>query len=377
MCQFQATPYAADLMQKLSITEQQYASIATGPMLSGLFVSFISGTLGDKFGVKKTVFVAIIISTIGALSRAFTTNYGVLLVVSVLMGVAGMVVNSNNAKFMSTWFSPQQRAIAIGFVLSSGNAGTLAAMAIGKSLSPDVSKAFMYGGIAFAVLAVLWLILARENKNAVNAPAPEEQVREMPKVRITDVLKSRYTWIAAVGAALFMAVNMTVSALLSPGLVARGVSDGAAGLTVIIFSIVAIFSTIVMPGVIAGRKNTKTFCALLSVISGITMFLAWKTDSAAIRNIMIIICGIAFGGLISAIMSVPAFLPEIGPSKMGTAGGLITTVMMAGAFLIPSYVITPLAGGINDMTFVIGAVCAFILAVLFLILPNISVRQRN
>ena len=55
VCQFQATPYAADLMQRLSLAEQQYATIATAPMLVGVFISFLSGTLGDKFGVKKTV----------------------------------------------------------------------------------------------------------------------------------------------------------------------------------------------------------------------------------------------------------------------------------------------------------------------------------
>ena len=369
VCQFQATPYAADLMAKLGMTEQQYATIATAPMLVGVFISFIAGTLADKFGVKKTVFAALVLTTIGAVCRAFAPNYGVLLLVTVLMGVAGVVLNSNNAKLMSTWFSPEQLGLAIGVVVAAGNGGTILAMLIGKGLSPDVSTAFLYGGIVFAVLTVLWLLLIKERK----ADMPEGT--EVPKVNIGDVLKSRNTWIAAIAAAFYMGVNISISALMSPGLVARGVSDGAAGFTIIIFSLVALIGSIVMPGIIAGQKNTKVICASCAVAAAVTLVLAWKADSGAMRNIMIALTGISLGGLLPTIMSVPAMLPEIGPAKMGAAGGLISTVMMAGAFLLPSYVITPIAGGINDTTFLIAAGCAVILAVLFLILPNTSTKH--
>ena len=71
----------------------------------------------------------------------------------------------------------------------------------------------------------------------------------------------------------------------------------------------------------------------------------------------------------------PAILPEVGPAKMGAAGGLISTVMMAGAFLIPSYVITPIAGGINDTAFLVAALCAAILAAVFALLPNVSAKR--
>ncbi len=370
VCQFQATPYAADLMQRLSLAEQQYATIATAPMLVGVFISFLSGTLGDKFGVKKTVAVALVITTIGAVARAFAPSYGMLLLVTILMGVAGTVLNSNNAKLMSTWFSPEQLGLAIGIVVAAGNGGTILAMMIGKGLSPDVSKAFLYGGIMFAVLTVLWILFVKERK--VELP----EGAEMPKVDLGDVLKSRYTWVAAAGAALFMRVNLSVSALMSPGLVAKGVADGSASLTIVIFSVIALASSILMPGIIAKQSNTKLFCAILAAASGITLYLSWRSSSAIVRDILIAVCAVCLGGLLPTIMSIPALLPEIGPVKMGAAGGLISTVMMAGAFVIPSYVITPIAGGINDTAFLLAAVCAVLLAVIFLILPNASARKR-
>lgn len=271
-----------------------------------------------------------------------------------------------------SWFPAKELGLAIGVVVSSGNAGTVVAMLVGKSLSPQFSKAFLIGGILFAIETVLWLVLIKERKIEMPAGMPE-----MPKVSISDVLKCKEVWIAAIGAAFFMGVNMAASALLSPGLIAKGVDAGAASLSVILYTLAALVGSILMPGVITKTPNTKITGAVISAITGVTLYLAWGASSDMLRNVFILISGLTLGGLLPTLMSVPATLPEIGPAKMGVAGGLITTVMMAGAFVLPSYVITPLAGGINDKTYLIAMVCAFIVGATFLILPNISIAKKN
>lgn len=369
-CQFQATPYAAELMEKLHLSEQQYATIATAPMLVGVVLSLFSGSLADRYGVKRVVLLAMILTTVGALGRGFAGNYIALLLASILMGVAGVVLGANNAKIQSTWFPPEQIRLAIGVILAAGNGGTVLAMLIGKSLSPDVGTAFLYGGIVFAVLTVLWLLFAKEHDGG--------QREELPKpASLGEVLKSRHLWLAALAAAAYMGINVSISALLSPGLIARGVSDGAAGATVIVFSVVALLSSIVMPGIIGKFSNIKLPCALLSLITGVSVYFAWHTQSDALRNVLIAVTGWTIGGLLPTIMSIPTILPEIGPSKIGAAGGLITAVMMGGAFLIPSYVITPLAGGINDTAFLIVAAFGIILAAFFQVLPNANARMTS
>lgn len=372
-CQFQATPYAAELMQKLSLTEQQYATIATAPMLVGVFLSLVAGSLADKLGVKRVVLISLIFTTIGAVCRAFAPNYIILLMVTILMGVGGVVISANNAKLMSAWFSPQEIGIAIGVVLAAGNGGTVLAMFLGKRLSPDVSIAFLYGGIVFAVLTILWMIFIKERKSDVPQTLPGEK----DGMKMGGVLKCGRMWLAAAGAAAYMGVNITVSALLSPGLVAKGVTAEAASTTVIIFSVVALAGSIIMPGMINRLANTKITCAVLSLLTGVSLYMAWSVGADIIRNILIAVCGIAIGGLLPTIMSLPTILPEIDPAQIGAAGGLITTVMMGGAFLIPSYIITPLAGGINDTAFMIASLCAVILAVIFVILPNVSVAAKK
>lgn len=370
-CQFQATAYAGDLMMKLNLTESQYTTIATAPMLIGVVLSLLAGGMGDKFGVKNVVFISLIITTVGALGRSFAGSYGMLLVCAVLMGMTGVVLNSNNPKLMMSWFSPSELSLAIGTVVASGNAGTVLAMLIGKSFSADVSKAFLIGGIAFVAETVLWMLLIREKKMEMPEGAPA-----MPEVKIGDVLKCKEVWFAAIGAAFFMGVNMAASALLSPGLIGKGLSEGAASAVVIVFTLTALVGSILMPPVIGKSANTKITGAVLAVIAGITLFLGWKVSGDAVRFILIAVSGLALGGLLPTLMSVPASLPEIGPAKMGVAGGVISTVMMAGAFILPSYVITAIAGGINDTAFLIAMICAFVIAAMFLILPNVSTSKK-
>lgn len=370
VCQFQATAYAADLMETLSLSDAQYSTIATAPMLVGFFISLLAGALGDRLGVKKTVFLSLCITSAGAVLRAAAGSYPVLLTVTVLMGFAGVVINSNNTKLMNAWFSPEELALAIGIVIAAGNGGTIFAMLIGKRLSPSAAKAFLYAGIVFAVITLLWGLLVREQN------CDRQAASEAPQVNIAEVLKSKGVWIAAIGAAFYMGVNLSVSALLSPGLVARGVSDEAAGLSVVVFALVALLSSVVMPGIIIKQKQTGVFCAVLSVAAGTALYLAWLSESAAARNVLLALTGICAGGLLPTLMSIPAVLPEIGPAKMGAAGGVISTIMMGGAFVLPSFVITGIAGGINNTAFLIAGLCAAVVAAAFLLLPNMSVRQE-
>ena len=55
LCQYQSTAYAPELMRQFSLTDQQYTTVATAPMLMGVFISFLAGTAADRFGLKKNL----------------------------------------------------------------------------------------------------------------------------------------------------------------------------------------------------------------------------------------------------------------------------------------------------------------------------------
>lgn len=77
-------------------------------------------------------------------ARAWASNYSVLLLVTVMKGVAGTVLNSNNAKLMSSWFSSEQLGFAIGVVVAACNGGTILARTTGGTVSKIVRKGSVY-----------------------------------------------------------------------------------------------------------------------------------------------------------------------------------------------------------------------------------------
>ncbi len=361
--QFQATAYADDLMTMMNINAQQYATIALMPMMGGLLISFLSGVWADRFGVHKTMTILYFLGSFAALSRCWAKGFFVLAVASCAMGFAGASANAINSKVMSSWFDGRNLGLAIGIMVSSGNFGTIAAMSLGRGLSSDANTAFFYGGLLSCVIALLWLFLGKDNNSAV-----VENSNEKPDLK--GILTNKTIWLAALGAALFMGCNMAMSTLISPGLLARGFSEGVANLTVICVAGGNIFSQIFLPNIISSAKNKKVLSCSLAIAAAVFVNVGWLVNSNILRFIFIFLTALCFGGLLSVFMGTPATCEGLKENQIGAASGLIATIMMGGSFIIPTYIITPIAGGINNMTFILAGVCALAVALICYILNN-------
>ncbi len=67
-------------------------------------------------------------------------------------------------------------------------------------------------------------------------------------------------------------------------------------------------------------------------------------------------------------------LPEIGPIYAGSAGGIITTLQVIGAVVVPTFIVTPLAGSNVTVLFGLAAVCLALIIVPMLFLPELGTR---
>jgi hypothetical protein len=72
------------------------------------------------------------------------------------------------------------------------------------------------------------------------------------------------------------------------------------------------------------------------------------------------------------IASMPMLLPEIGPVYAGSAGGIITTLQVVGAVVVPTFVITKLAGSNANVLFGLAALCFVLIIVPVLFLPELG-----
>jgi hypothetical protein len=73
-------------------------------------------------------------------------------------------------------------------------------------------------------------------------------------------------------------------------------------------------------------------------------------------------------------LSLPMLLPEIGPEYAGSAGGIISTLQVTGAVVVPTFVITKLAAGSNTVLFGLTAICLALIVIPVLFLPELGSR---
>ena len=130
--QYQVTSLADRLRTEMGLSQGQYGSIATAPLLAGIILSFLSGLLMDRYGVKVVV-VAVGISAVGIVLRGFTAGYWPLFISMLLMGFAASFVNANTPKIAGSWFPSSKVTAMMGLVLAFSNMGS----ALGTGTAPQ------------------------------------------------------------------------------------------------------------------------------------------------------------------------------------------------------------------------------------------------
>ena len=117
------------------------------------------------------------------------------------------------------------------------------------------------------------------------------------------------------------------------------------------------------------------------VISGLVaaalIFSAWTLASTPFFNVLVFLAGVALGMTIVLIIAAPALLRSVDPSHVGAAGGVIGTMEGAGAFLLPSMVLAPLAGDNFTMLFALAALCAALLSLVMSFVPDFGRRMQT
>jgi DHA2 family multidrug resistance protein-like MFS transporter len=125
-----------------------------GFMVAGSLITM--GTLGDRIGRRKLLFIGAAVFGIFSLLAAFSTSAGMLIASRALMGVAGATLAPSTLSLIFNMFpDPKQRAAAIGVWISAFSAGG----AIGPVLGGVLLEYFWWGSVFLLALPVMGLLL--------------------------------------------------------------------------------------------------------------------------------------------------------------------------------------------------------------------------
>jgi NNP family nitrate/nitrite transporter-like MFS transporter len=337
------------------------------PMLPGVIFGILAGVMADKYGVKKVVTIGFLISVIGAVLRIFSMNFASLFIFMFLLGFGAVFVNANASKIFSAWFPMDQIGIAMGVFMSAGATGTALSQATGAMFSSS-RVAFISSAAALGFFLVIWMIFIREK------PEGAPDVPSMPVTKyLGQAAKSRNVWILGLGLVLFMGFQMTFASFLPSALTsAKGIDAVQAGLIASLFTFGGLAGNIFGPILSARIGVVKPVGICLAVLGGVFTFVAWSSGIVAVMAVGFILGGFCVGACVPMLMSYPPLLPEVGPLCAGSAGGIVSTLQMAGAFIVPTYIITPISNGNFNTMFLMASICGALIAMVVICLPELG-----
>ena len=320
-----------------------------GTILGGL-TALIIGPSIDRFGARGVLLIACLITgVLFILLGSVHTIWHFYLIVIVGRLLLQGVLNIANTVVVAKWF-----------VLRRGRASALAALGqrLGTGILPFFAQIITNGygwrtaaaflgvvSLSVTILPVLlWLKRQPEDLglqvDGGRVEQPEEKSgRQESRYRdlersynLSEVLRIRGFYILLFGFILFQFVSTGINFNLLPYLTDRGLSSTEAVITLSVWSLIAIPSTLVV-GYLAERISLQKL--LFGISLGITLgpVVLLFADNLALALLFAVVHGSFFGGVV--LLQTLVFADYFGRGSLGAIRGFITPLLMISNSLGP------------------------------------------
>lgn len=368
--QYQVSAWGPDVMKMLHSDAAGLSSMMLMPMLTAVFLSIPSGTLADRYGVKKIVTIGTIVSVIGAFVRCFTLgSMPMQLITMFMIGFGIACLNANLAKILGTWFA-EQTGFAMGVFYAVSCVAIVVAQA-GATLMGSLFISYMVGAIAMAVAFVLWMLMAKDAPEGAELPEPEPVM-----TYLGTAMKSKNVWFIALAYGLTLASTTGYATILPSALqISKGVSPQLAGSLAAVITVGSFFACIVGPAYCTKIGKNKAFLLITTVIGGVIMIVNWFVPMGLGMWVMLVLNGFfsALSGPIIQAMT-PA-IKEIGTKYAGSAGGVIGTVGLLLSYFLP-LIVGKVAGDNWGLNLTIESVLFLLSFVPLALLPETGAKGK-
>lgn len=366
--QYQLSPLGPVLMKEMGLSASQFSSVFSSPMIPAIFLGIIAGMLSDKYGVNRLAAIGLAVTAVGLCIRPFATGYASMMGTMILGGVGVTFLNVNMSKIIGGWYPPERVGTMVGIVMVGSTLGMTVGTAT-TAMMPSYTFAFAVSGIAAVVVFILWVLFMKDGES-------EQKAQESSLESLKIVLKSKNIWLVGLCLMCVLGCNVAVSAFLPTALQSRGISAATSGVMASVMTVGSLLGSLLGPTVCGRMPSMKAFLIGLGAAAGVCAAFGWL-GAMPIIAVSLLLAGFCIGTLIPLYMSFPMLLPEIGPRYAGSAGGAITTLELLGAVVIPTYVITPIAGENFILMFLLAGGCMLLMCILVIFLPELQKKKSK
>ncbi|MDR3308104.1 MAG: MFS transporter [Coriobacteriales bacterium] len=365
---------APALIGQYGIPATAFSLIATMPYLTGFLFGVASGAAADKTSIRLVLIAGLAVAFVGAALRAFSTAFAPLLVSSFFLGFALAALNANSAKIMRLWFPGKSTSVAMGIYIAAATVGAALGLGVGPVL-PSVEIAFQIPAVLMGLAFAVWVLFGRKHPDGESA---EQSAKEPIVEHLKVIAKSKNVWLISL--CLFALFGCTVSVQTFANIAFTSLSGSmtTAGIIAAINTIAIGAGGIIMPIIVSRMKRLKPIFICCGILNAVVLFSILHIGYGPLTFVILGFEGLLYGVLIPMGKTLPALIPDVKLSHVGVTGGMQSMMQNLGAFLIPSFVVTPvctaLAGG-NEVllplyVFSGAAICSIACAVFMFFVPE-------
>ena len=342
-------PLVVYLSEDLGLSRSAMGSILGAWPLVYIGFAIPAGALIDRFGIRVALTLGAVFIAVSGLLRALSVNHVTLYLAVAVFGLGGPFISIGGPKLVGAWFEQKERGKAMGFYLTAPSLGRITALATANGVLMPLYRSSWrltlatYAGIA-VLAGIIWWFIARRARRPIEVV--RKKPRESPRSGLnafTALLKIptvRIVLLISFGAFLFgHGLNNWLPEILRSG----GMSARAAGFWAAMPATVGLAATLIVPRLATPKRRFPILIATLAAASVSVLIISFSSGVPLIFGLLIV--GIAGRGVMPILMLTLIDSPQVGPSRMGAAGGLFFTAGEVGGVLGPL-----LMGVVSDAT---------------------------
>jgi cyanate permease len=330
------------------------------------------GMLLDRIGPRKALFVAAAIMALSGFLRSFSDTYLIMILAVAVFGLGGPLISIGAPKLIAFLFEGKDRGLAMGIYITGPGVGAVVALSITNSfLLPifDYSWRSVIGAYALFTISsgCIWLLLSSNQlghlveatMQAASTGPIGETFRNLASIRSVQIVLAM-----SVGIFFF---NHGLNNWLPEIIRSKGLSFAEAGYWAAIPTTVSIMSALLIPRLATAERRMLVMGLLIVCAGGATILL--HTAPGLQLAFGLCLQGLARGAMMTVALLMLVEIPNVGPKRAGTAGGLFFTAAEIGGVTGPLVIglLHDLSGGFSISLTMLSFICFLLLILLFLL----------
>jgi len=355
-------PLVTPIIKDLNISFVEMGFILGSWQLTYIVFATIDGAIIDRWGLRKSLLIGVIIMGLSEVLRYFAGGFVTLLLCVALIGIGGPMISIGCPKAIVLWFDEKERGLATGICMTAPSIGGLVALSTANSIIMPLTgdswrlTFVVYGAAAFVATA-LWWWRAKDTGEAGTKG-------ETGILRIFSTLaRLRIVQLILLMGLFSFTISHGFDSWLPQILEARGISPAAAGFTASIPLLVGIPSVLIIPRITPAPARNYVI-ALMSALVALALLLV-ATGSGIVLTLALTLFGLSATPIMPLLILILMQSPEVGSKYLGSAVGMFFCVAEVGGFAGPLVL-----GMIRNMTgdFLAGTLLVAVLSVLMAVI---------